>query len=165
MAATACLPVEAWWQCCSQCNSATCSIVGPMHTPLQGAVSDPDLQGVVPRAISHLGSGIADASAQQEALFKVSLSVVVGGAHRCVVHRRGTPSGSVLLRGSQAGLQQGQGSWPLRRHSWFPFPCTCTSQEIYCERVRCLLDPAGGAGKDNLQVMYAQLAGMLRPAG
>jgi hypothetical protein len=26
------------------------------------------------------------------------------------------------------------------------------AQEIYCERVRCLLDPAGGAGKDNLQV-------------
>jgi hypothetical protein len=42
-------------------------------------VSDPELQGVVPRAISHLGAGIADASAEQEALFKVSLSVVVGG--------------------------------------------------------------------------------------
>lgn len=43
---------------------------GKTHT-LFGAVTDPEQQGVVPRAIAHLGQGISGALSQGQAIFKV----------------------------------------------------------------------------------------------
>jgi hypothetical protein len=56
--------------------------------PLQGDISNPLKQGVVPRAITRLGQGIAAAACQQGALFTVS---ILGGVLRVVAPCFHTP--------------------------------------------------------------------------
>lgn len=98
---------------------------------------------MVPRAVAHLGLGIAEATASQGAVFKVRTQ---GQGTPAPQHTQACPTRST------------------RAHARvLPPQVSLTVVEIYCERIRDLLGP--GAGRENLQVKSDKLRGVYVEGG
>ena len=135
-----------------------------LATVPQGDVNRPELHGVVPRAVRHLGEGIAKDTSGALRFRLGAACPAAARAQRASVERR-AELGGLPCRGACGALAGAPPELVMRGRRWCDaahaagatYDLKTSVVEIYCERIRDLLDPS----QENLQVKQDSCRGIV----